>query len=98
MRKSKRWKQQEIKLGPRPTIKDAKPSEAKSEEQENQNNKETEYDSLDELEREILGDEEDDKELANIHQKRKMQLQKQWKEKQVQMAQVINVEYILAQD
>ena len=80
--KRKRWKEQEIKLGPRPIIKDAKGNEAKTEEQE------TEFDSLDELEREILGDDNDDKELANIQQKRRQQLQKEWKKKQVQMAQV----------
>lgn len=82
-KKSKKWKQQEITLGPRPTIKDAKPYETKSQEQEQ------DYDSLDELEREILGDDEQgDKELANIHQKRKQQLKKEWKQKQEEMAQV----------
>merc|ERR1740116_109271 len=74
----KKWKQQEITLGPRPTIKDAKPYENKSDD--------VDYDSLDELEREILGD-EGDKELANIHQKRKQQLKAEWKQKQQEMAQ-----------
>jgi len=95
-REQKKWKQQEIKYGPRPTIKDAKPYETKTEEDDNKdiqhkantNDANLDYDSLDELERELMGDDnDDDKELAKIHQKRKQQIKKEWKKKQEQMAQ-----------
>ena len=49
---------------------------------------------IDELEREILGDEED-KELAKIQQKGRADLKKKWKEKQQQMAQVLSSTFIL---
>eukprot|EP00483_Globobulimina_turgida_P009400 UN09419 len=47
------------------------------------------YDSLDELEKELMGDNnaQQDKELAKLHAKRKEELKKQWKKKQQQMAQ-----------
>lgn len=95
----KKWKQQEIKYGPRPTIQDANPYENKEDEfiaEDKQTNKtlddklqdvNADYDSLDELEREIMGD-DDDKELARIQAKRKDQLKTQWKKKQEEMAQV----------
>lgn len=80
-REHEKWKQQEIVLGPRPTIKDANPYESKQEEnaQSTSNpdvatvleNVNQDYDSLDELEKEILGDDEEDKELAKIQQKKK---------------------------
>jgi len=95
-REHKKWKQQEIVLGPRPTIKDANPyGDSKEEESQIESNTNVatvienanqDYDSLDELEKEILGDEED-KELAKIQQKRRADLKKKWKEKQQQMAQ-----------
>mmetsp|Transcript_28207 Transcript_28207/g.46397 ORF Transcript_28207/g.46397 Transcript_28207/m.46397 type:complete len:275 (-) Transcript_28207:129-953(-) len=89
----KKWEVPDIKLGPRPTIKDSDPFESKSEEQDvvgpiqqkledfNQD-----YDSLDELEKEVLGD-DDDKELAKLQERRKQQLKREWKQKQQEMAQ-----------
>ena len=90
----KKWKQQEITYGPRPTIQDADPYKKEDEqkkEEETSNKKlsteNTDYDSLDELEKELFND--DDKELQKIHERRKEQLKKQWKKKQNEMAQVI---------
>jgi len=97
-REQKKWKQQEIKYGPRPTIQDSDPYENKVDDFVNEDkstNKQlvdklqdanADYDSLDELEREILGG-DDDKELARIQAKRKDQLKSQWKKKQQEMAQ-----------
>ena len=97
----KKWKQQEIKYGPRPTIQDADPYENKGDEFDHEDdetdktkdeqqleNANADYDSLDELEKEILGD-DDDEELARIQAKRKQQLKNQWKKKQEEMAQLI---------
>eukprot|EP01084_Bolivina_argentea_P050031 91986_1 len=93
-REQKKWKPQEIKYGPRPTIKDANPYDNKTEDDDDIPTKElddklmnanNDYDSLDELEKELMGD--DDKELSKIHAKRKEQLKKEWRRKQYQMSQ-----------
>lgn len=52
-------------------------------------NENQDYDSLDELEKEVMGGDEADKELAKIQQKRRDDLKRKWKLKQQEMAQVI---------
>lgn len=98
-REHKKWEQQEIVLGPRPTIKDSNPygsngddekdvqSASKPDEATVLGNENLDYDSLDELEKEIMGGDEADKELAKIQQKRRDDLRKKWKKKQEEMAQ-----------
>jgi len=82
---SKKWEQQEIKLGPRPTIQTAEADDSKQHEAEI--TRDAEDDELAELEREIMGDELDnDAELAKLHAKRKADLKSAWKKKQVEMS------------
>jgi len=82
----KKWEQQEIKLGPRPTIQDAEEDDGKQREEDRAQY--AEDDELAELERSVMGDdlEDTDAELAKLQQRRKAELKKAWKQKQQEMA------------